>query len=232
MKPLTNSLTPLLAFALLWLASPALAQSRTVVDLTGPGWTLWLDEDARWQDEELFLPGTPLADIPVRPPTGGWEALEAALRGPAATSVAVPGTVEEYLRRATGPTATSRASAGGCGRPRPFVRQPAPLRSSSSRCASAPRSSWTRRSSATTSSAARRSRWTSRPPSSRGGTHRLAVRVTDPGGNFDWRDGASISWGRYRIPGSHGFGGVTGACAWSAARRSTSTTSTCRTRRR
>jgi hypothetical protein len=43
-----------------------------------------------------------------------------------------------------------------------------------------------------------------------GAEHRLSVRVTDPGGNFDWRDSASIAWGKHRIPGSHGFGGIIG----------------------
>jgi hypothetical protein len=38
----------------------------------------------------------------------------------------------------------------------------------------------------------------------------LAVRITDPGGNFDWRDTASFLWGTNKIPMSHGFGGITG----------------------
>ena len=38
----------------------------------------------------------------------------------------------------------------------------------------------------------------------------LAVRITDPGGNFDWRDSSSFLWGNYEIPMSHGFGGITG----------------------
>jgi hypothetical protein len=38
----------------------------------------------------------------------------------------------------------------------------------------------------------------------------LAVRITDPGGNFDWRDSSSFRWGDYSLPMSHGFGGITG----------------------
>ena len=38
----------------------------------------------------------------------------------------------------------------------------------------------------------------------------LAVRITDPGGNFDWRDSSPFSWGTNNIPMSHGFGGITG----------------------
>src|SRR6185437_1506857 len=39
----------------------------------------------------------------------------------------------------------------------------------------------------------------------------LAVRITDPGGNFDWRDSSPFRWGKYIIPMSHGFGGITGS---------------------
>src|SRR5262249_29181673 len=38
----------------------------------------------------------------------------------------------------------------------------------------------------------------------------LAVRITDPGGNFDWRDSSAMRWGKYALPMSHGFGGITG----------------------
>ena len=41
----------------------------------------------------------------------------------------------------------------------------------------------------------------------------LAFRVTDPGGNLDWRDGETITWGKYKLPVSHGFGGITGRVA-------------------
>lgn len=44
----------------------------------------------------------------------------------------------------------------------------------------------------------------------RPGINRLAVRVTDPGGNFSWEDFDTFAWGGYRVPASHGFGGVTG----------------------
>ncbi len=201
------------AFALAWLAvaSAVAAQPREVVDLSGPGWTLWLDEQARWQDEELFLPGTPLSAIPARPPTGGWQALDEALRGSTATPVAVPGTVEEYLMDGKGPagdikgvswwvrTFTVPAAAG----PRRVALQFDSVRERAEvfvdgRLVHHDLVGSTPFEVDVTDAV--------RP----GATHRLAVRVTDPGGNFDWRDSASIAWGRYRIPGSHGFGGITG----------------------
>ena len=40
------------------------------------------------------------------------------------------------------------------------------------------------------------------------GKNTLAVRVTDPSGNFDWVDWYVHKWGDYNIPASHGFGGI------------------------
>ena len=43
-----------------------------------------------------------------------------------------------------------------------------------------------------------------------GQMNRLAVRITDPNGNFAWRDWETYAWGDYEILPSHGFGGITG----------------------
>jgi beta-galactosidase len=36
------------------------------------------------------------------------------------------------------------------------------------------------------------------------------VRITDPGGNYDWRDSSPFHWGDHTMPMSHAFGGITG----------------------
>ena len=38
----------------------------------------------------------------------------------------------------------------------------------------------------------------------------LAVRVTNPGGNFHWQDFDVMNWGKYLIPPGRGFGGILG----------------------
>ncbi len=43
-----------------------------------------------------------------------------------------------------------------------------------------------------------------------GKTNDIAVRITDPNGNFDWRDSQNFMWGSYRTNPTHGFGGITG----------------------
>ena len=81
----------LLAFAagMLWQQ----ADAREVVSLSGSGWKLWRDTAAQWQSEHVVVPGTPLDQITAHQPTGGWDALSKAER----KDVTVPGTVEQYF---------------------------------------------------------------------------------------------------------------------------------------
>ena len=100
------------------------AADRTTTSLGGDGWKLWLDRDAPYERDTLYVaaadsakvkagePGwwTPvdIATVPVNPPTCGWDSLfsksvaatsaEEAWRDRAlSVDVSVPGTVEEYF---------------------------------------------------------------------------------------------------------------------------------------
>src|ERR1035438_5077133 len=74
-------------------------QSRVEMDLSGAGWKLWQDKDAKWENDELYFPPADVAKLPVNPPTGGWDVLNSN-----ALVVSVPGTVEEYLHPGNGPS--------------------------------------------------------------------------------------------------------------------------------
>ncbi len=78
-----------LAAGMLWQT----AEAREVVSLSGDGWKLWRDTAAQWQSEKVVVPGTPLDQVPAHQPTGGWDALSKADR----KDVSVPGTVEMYF---------------------------------------------------------------------------------------------------------------------------------------
>jgi beta-galactosidase len=183
---------------------------RQEIDLSGSGWNLWHDEDAAWRDDPLFLPPVDLAKLPVNAPTGGWATLATANAIPAA----VPGTVEEYLQTKPGPAGDLTGVSWWWRE----VQIPA---------AASPRRLLLRFGSVRMraevfvnqrlvgydligdtpfevdiSDAAKP-----------GETIQLAVRVTDAGGNFDWRDGATITWGKNKVIGGHGFGGITGHIA-------------------
>ena len=63
------------------------------VDLTGASWRLWLDPEASWREDKIYLPDeVELGKLPTNAPTGGWSALS----GTAGIPVTLPGTVEEH----------------------------------------------------------------------------------------------------------------------------------------
>ena len=193
-------------FGVMFMSATANA-ARTEVDLCGSGWNLWQDQAANWEKDDLFPPPVDLAKIPTNAPTGGWGGLTAA-KG---LAVAVPGTAEEYLSDGKGPESailgvtwwyrTVRVPEfAGPHRIRlqfESVRQRAevyvnrklvgydlvgnsPFEADISAYAQP------------------------------GQEVQLAVRITNPGGIFDWRDFGTTPWGKYRVPISHGFGGITG----------------------
>jgi beta-galactosidase len=41
-----------------------------------------------------------------------------------------------------------------------------------------------------------------------GEANRLAIRITNPGGRYDWRDSTTMTWGKVKLFASHGFGGL------------------------
>ncbi len=58
------------------------------------GWRLWLDREADWKNDALFLPGQDAVDgLPVNIPTGGWSVLHRS----AGIPVTLPSTVEEHF---------------------------------------------------------------------------------------------------------------------------------------
>ena len=193
--------------ALPFLARAAIeANGRVEVDLSGPGWKLWQDADAKWEDDELFLPPVDVAKLPVNPPTGGWEALQSNAR-----DVSVPGTVEEYLHPGNGPEGDIKGVSWW-------------VRTVTIPAATSPHRLLLHFDAVRLRAEVFVNRKlvgydlvgntpfdvditdTVKP----GERCELAVRVTDPGGNFDWRDTVPFKWGKYLIPMSHGFGGITG----------------------
>jgi hypothetical protein len=184
---------------------------REVVDLSGSGWSLWQDKAANWKDDELFAPPVDVARLPVNPPTVGWEAIEAS-SADGAKSVAVPGTAEQYLQHGEGPDGdivgvtwwSRRVSIPPAANGKRLllrfeaVRQRAEVFVNRKLVGydlvgNTPFDVDVTDAVGSSSEA------------------QLAVRITDPGGNFEWRDGGSgLKWGKYKIPTSHGFGGITG----------------------
>ena len=51
----------------------SLKSIRSKINLTGKGWKVWMDKDASWKNDSLYLPNEiDLMSIPVNLPTCGW----------------------------------------------------------------------------------------------------------------------------------------------------------------
>jgi hypothetical protein len=196
--------------------------------LPDDGWNLWIDEHAQWETDEIYLPDSfDLAKLPLNPPTGGWGALDANLGSADAALVTLPCTVEqifwkrfgarsytadEYRYAADDPVPQNGARRGVSWWWRD-IQIPASL--SGQRILLHIRGARLRAevylnerlvgysimeelTFACDLTAA------ARP----GGKNRLAIRITNPGGRYDWVDGGVIRWGQVNIYRSHGFGGL------------------------
>lgn len=186
-------------------------EGRYTMPLMGSGWSLWLDKEASWQNDHLYLPHeiTDLSLLPVNNPTGGWQTLN---NNPNAVSVEVPGTVEEYLTVSDNP------------RPEDFKGV-----SWWYRKITIPADRKNKRHLIYFESVRMRAEvyldgqlvaydligetpfHVDITDEAKPGTEQLlAVRVTNPGGNFHWQDFDIQKWGEYNIPPARSFSGIIG----------------------
>lgn len=191
---------------------PASAQ-RQVIDLSKKQWKLWLDTTAQWQHDELYGPSqVKLDNLPVKVPTGGWSALDRTL----GKSVTLPATVEEYYWGRNGNQFGVTGNYLGVSWFSLKFTPPAGLKG--------------RRLVLNFESVRFRAEvfvnrklvgydLVNSTPFDvdvtdvliAGKENTIDVRITDPNGNFDWRDSQNFMWGNYRTQPSHGFGGITGS---------------------
>ena len=194
-------------FLLLIVALSLPAQERHIIDLSGAGWQLWYDGGAEWKNDEIITTPVDIQTLPVRVPTGGWSVFSS----PQTVQVNVPGTVEEYLQKTPGPEGAIDGVSWWFRkidlpefregrkvilkfnairhRAEIFIdRQLAGYEIVGNSPFEVDITSY------------------AKP----GQTIELAVRITDPGGNYDWRDSSTFPWNDKRMPPSHAFGGITG----------------------
>jgi hypothetical protein len=203
------------------LAKAAEADPLAIAD---EGWNLWIDQAASWKDDAIHLPGRfDLAALPVNPPTGGW----ASLGSSEALRVDLPTTVEQHFwgkfgTRPYGPDEYRYAEDDD-------VPRNGAYRGVSwwSKAIDIPAAAKGRRVMLNIRGARLRAEVflneqlvgysimselpidcdltrAMRP----GQANRLAIRITNPGGRFDWRDSTTMMWGKAKLFASHGFGGL------------------------
>lgn len=194
-------------------------------DISGSGWRLWLDRSAAWTNDALFLPAdVHLAEMPVNPPTGGWQMLD----NEAGIPVTLPSTVEEHFWGQTGlrPYTKSEAQRGAgtsflngnyLGVSWWWRDLQVPEFKKGQRVLVSFRGARLRAEVYCNGKLCGYTIMTELPFQAditdaveSGHKAQLAVRITNPGGHLDWIDFPQmlIHWGNYFLPPSHGFGGL------------------------
>jgi beta-galactosidase len=206
--------TRLLLALLSALALAARAQpgnGRFVQDLSNHDWRLWLDPAAPWVHDRLYAPPVEVAKLPVNSPTGGW----AALAGAEGKTVHLPATVEQYYWGQNGNAFGLSGNYLGVSWFTTRVAVPAALQGQ--RLVLRFESVRFRAEVFVNQQLAGYDLVNSTPFEidisklvRYGQANEVAVRITDPNGNFDWRDSQNFMWGSYRTIPTHGFGGITG----------------------
>ncbi|MCD8081451.1 MAG: beta-glycosidase [Bacteroides sp.] len=205
MKRIPTFILSFLSFTML------VAQHRQTIDLSVLPWEITLDKEATWQDDELFLPPVEISRLPVRLPAGGWELLE----HPDKKGVHLPATVEQHLWGYHGETFGVNGNYTGVSWfrtelsvPREWEGRRVVLNVEAVRFRA---EIFVNRQLAgydlvnSTPFDVEVSRYLKY-----GEKNEILFRITDPNGNFNWKDSQVYTWGTYRTNPSHGFGGITG----------------------
>ena len=187
------------------------SQERVNLDLSSQPWNITLDRAAVWQNDELYLPPVDIKALPVNTPTGGWQLLE----HPDKTGINLPATVEEHLWGWNGQTFGVTGNYTGVSWFETEVDIPAEWKDR--RIAMNIGSVRFRAEIFVNHQLAGYDLVNSTPFSiditpfiEPGKKNVITFRITDPNGNFNWKDSQVYTWGVYRTNPSHGFGGITG----------------------
>lgn len=196
-----------LAFLFLFTANA----QRTVLDLSANNWKLWLDTAAEWRHDKLYAPPVDLKSLPVNLPSGGWAALKKAV----CKTVHLPATVEQYY---WGRNGNSNGVSGNYLGVSWFTTAfDVPAAQKGKRIVLQFEAVRFRAEVFVNRKLVGYDLVNSTPFDVDitdfviyGAQNEVAVRITDPNGNFDWRDSQNFLWGDYRTNPTHGFGGITG----------------------
>ncbi len=202
--------------------------SPSSIPIPDDGWRLWPDAEASWEDDELYLPDeVDLGQLPHHPPTGGW----AALHSQQGIPVTLPASAEQYYwgHFGTRPYTTNEyeytdedsevvngAYRGVSWYWRNFDLPAAAhgkqvtlhIRSYRQRL-----EVFINQKLAGYDFIAETSYDCNITPMLRPGSNQIALRITNPGGVYDWRDFNKLRWGKREFHAGRGFGGLDRAIA-------------------
>ncbi|HYQ59353.1 MAG TPA: hypothetical protein VEP89_18555 [Draconibacterium sp.] len=186
-------------------------QSRWEQELSGSDWQLYLDDNAEWEHDSIFLPPVNLADLPINLPSCSWESLH----GEAYKSVTVPGTVEGYYWSLPDSTGDIRGDYIGVSWWSNTFEVPSNLEGK--RLIIGFQSVNLRAEVFVNNKLVGYDVIGNTPfdveitdAVNFDDINYLDIRITDIGGTFSWDDERALAWGDNLIPSVHGFGGITG----------------------
>lgn len=186
-------------------------KGRIEKDLSNNDWKLWLDTAAQWKNDVLYAPPVIIKQLPYNAPTIGWGALEKMN----AKTVHLPATVEEFFWGMNGNAFGVSGNYLGVSWFVTKVFVPATLKGK--RIVLNFESARFRAEIFVNRKLSGYDLVTGTPFDvdvtdniQYGKENFIAIRITDPNGNFDWRDSQTFMWGNYRTNPTHGFGGITG----------------------
>jgi hypothetical protein len=164
----------------------------TTTNMSGE-WTIWLDERADWQSEVIYLPGTPLTNISMHKPTGGWDRLSAG------TPITVPAITDDVSASYHGVSWWSRTIELSGNKHAILRFEAARLRVEiflDGHLIGYDIEGYTPFEIVIPDNL------------NTTGEHRLDVRITNPGGSDNWEDLNPIRWNGVTLPSSQDFGGI------------------------
>ena len=214
---------------------PQIESAENAVFVPDIDWNLWIDQTVEWQQDAIFLPEDVRIDqLPHNPPTGGWEKLYARSSGADFARVMLPSTVEQHFwgqygtrsytpeeyRYAADDAVPQNGAYTGVSWWWRTIQIPRVMQGK--RILLKLRGARMRAEVYLNEQLVGYSIMEELPficdltrAADPGGKNRLAIRITNPGGRYDWVDGTTIRWGAVNVYRSHGFGGLDRElCLW------------------
>lgn len=180
------------------------------IDLSDRNWRLWLDTTRAWLADTLWINPETTSRLPVNAPSCGWQQLERGI----GKNIKLPATVEEHF---WGQNGNSYGVTGDYIGVSWFssqfnvsdedIKKRVILHFESARLRA---EVYVNRKLAGYNLIEGTPFEVDATPFLQEGRNQLAVRITDPNGDFTWCDWPYFSWGNYPILPGHGFGGITG----------------------
>jgi hypothetical protein len=190
----------------------ASATQRRTIDLSSANWNITLDPQAEWKSDKLFLPPVDINTLPVNLPSQGWNTV---FQNADIKDVKLPATIEEYLWGWNGETAGVTGNYVGVSWFTTKIVVPAEWKNK--RIIMKVESVRFRAEIFVNQQLAGYDLVNSTPFEidlsnyiNAGQENQIAFRITDPNGNFNWKDSQIYTWGIYDTNPSHGFGGISG----------------------